>query len=206
MGDYKAFSQTILQGLTEAEILASTRVLQSYEKAIASDTGAEFQGNGSALNSAINRVNALRVKIAQFAETAAGLLHTATIALPAGSWLHGIQVNNQVLWGAAAAVMKVGDTADDDGYFTGIDLKATDLLVGEILDTSISTSWGGKEGAYLVAASGRRGPVATNFGKYYVAGSNITGIITVTTPTPTVGRTQMVVVYSQGETVTPVVA
>lgn len=148
----------------------------------------------------------LLTKQARFAETASGVSHTATIAIPAGAVLHSIRVIAEVLWGAGAAVMKVGDTADDDGYFTGIDLKATDLLVGEILDTSHSTLWGGKEGAYLVAATGRRGPTSSNFGSYYAAGSNITGIITVTTPAVTTGRTVMVVTYSTGEAVTPVVA
>jgi hypothetical protein len=140
-------------------------------------------------------------KLVTFTENATNTIHTGTVTLPAGAYLHGIQVNNSVLWGAAAAVMKVGDTADDDGYFVGVDLKATDLLVGEVLDTTPSTSWGGKEGAYLVAATGRRGPTSSNFGKYYAAGSNITGIITVTTPAVAVGRTQMVVIYSLGEVI-----
>lgn len=145
-------------------------------------------------------------KIVQYTEDATSLTHTGTVTLPAGAWLHNIQVNNQVLWTGGTATMKVGDTADDDGYFTGVNLKATDLLVGEILDTTPSTSWGGKEGAYLVAATGQRGPTATNFGKYYIAGSNITGIITVGTPATTVGRTQMIVTYSVGETIVPVLA
>lgn len=143
-------------------------------------------------------------KMATFTENATNTTHTGTIAIPAGAILHNIQVNNSVLWAAGAAVMKVGDTADDDGYFVGIDLKATDLLVGEVLDTSPSTSWGGKEGAYLVAATGRRGPTSSNFGKYYAAGSNIVGVVTVTTPGSTAGRTQMIVTYSVGEVVAAV--
>jgi hypothetical protein len=145
-------------------------------------------------------------KIVTFTENATNTVHTGTVTLPAGAFLHGIQVNNSVLWTGGTATMKVGDTADDDGYFTGVDLKATDLLVGEVLDTSPSTSWGGKEGAYLVAATGRRGPVTTNFGKYYAAGSNITGIITVGTPATTAGRTQMLVTYSIGEVIPAVVS
>lgn len=135
-------------------------------------------------------------KVVAFVENATNTIHTGTVPLPAGAILHSIDVLSSVLWGAAAAVMKVGDTAVDNGYFTGINLKATDLLVGEILNTDPSTSWGGKEGAYLVAATGQRGPVATNFGKFYAAGSNITGIITVTTPAVTTGRTFMIVKYS----------
>lgn len=154
-------------------------------------------GGPSAMGGAIT-------KIVTFTENATNTIHTGTVTLPAGAFLHGIQVNNSVLWTGGTATMKVGDTADDDGYFTGVDLKATDLLVGEVLDTSPSTSWGGKEGVYLVAATGRRGPTSSNFGKYYAAGSNITGIVTVGTPATTVGRTQMLVTYSMGEVVAAV--
>lgn len=145
------------------------------------------------------------VKRATFAETATGVSHVATIAVPANAIVHSIKVIPRVLWGAAAAVLKVGDTADDDGYFIGVDLKATDALVGEVLDHAHSTLWGGKEGAYLVAASGRRGPTSSNFGMSYVAGSNIIGTVTVTTPGVTVGRTDLVVEYSVPTTVAPVV-
>lgn len=148
----------------------------------------------------------LITKHVRFAETAAGTSHTASIAIPAGAVLHGIRVIAEALWGAGAAVLKVGDTADDDGYFTGVNLKATDLLVGEVLDTTSSTLWGGKEGAYLVAATGRRGPTTDNFGSYYAAGSNIVATVTVTTPAVTTGRTVLVVSYSTGEAVTPTVA
>jgi hypothetical protein len=140
-------------------------------------------------------------KVVTFTENATSTTHTGSVVLPAGAWLHNIQVLSSVLWTGGTATMKVGDTADDDGYFVGIDLKATDLLVGEVLDTSPSTSWGGKEGAYLVAASGRRGPTASNFAKYYAAGSSITGVVTVGTPATTAGRTFMAVTYSVGEVI-----
>lgn len=148
----------------------------------------------------------LVTKHVRFAETATGTSHTASIAIPAGAVLHGIRVIAGALWGAGAAVLKVGDTADDDGYFTGVNLKATDLLVGEVLDTTSSTLWGGKEGAYLVAATGQRGPTANNFGSYYAAGSNIVATVTVTSPSVTTGRTVLVVSYSTGDSVSPTVA
>lgn len=147
----------------------------------------------------------LVTKSVLFSETAAGLSHVGTIPIPAGAVICDIRVIAQALWGAAAAVLKVGDTADDDGYFTGVDLKATDLLVGEVLSALESSLWGGKEGAYLVAATGRRGPTSSNFGQYYVAGSNLIGTVTVTTPTPTTGRTLLQVTYSIGEVIAPVV-
>ena len=143
----------------------------------------------------------IKTKVVTFTENATSTTHTGSVILPPTAWLHNIQVLSSVLWTGGTATMKVGDTADDDGYFVGIDLKATDLLVGEVLDTSPSTSWGGKEGAYLVAATGRRGPAATNFAKYYAAGSTITGVVTVGTPATTAGRTFMAVTYSVGEVI-----
>lgn len=158
-------------------------------------SGQNFVGGGGLITKQVN-----------FTENATNTIHTGTVPLPAGAWLHNIQVLSSVLWTGGTATMKVGDTADDDGYFTGVNLKATDLLVGEVLDTSPSTSWGGKEGAYLVAATGQRGPVTTNFGKYYPAGSNITGIVTVGTPATTAGRSHMLVSYSLGENIAAVVS
>lgn len=144
-------------------------------------------------------------KMVEFAETATGVSHVGTIPLPAGAILLSIQVIPQVLWGAGTAVLKVGDTADDDGYLIGVNLKAADALVGEVFDTNISELWGAKQGAYLVAATGQRGPVASNFGKKYVAGSNILATITVGTPAVTTGRTTVIVRYTVPSTVAPVV-
>jgi hypothetical protein len=143
-------------------------------------------------------------KIVPFVENATNTAHTGTVPLPAGAWLHDIRVTSSVLWTGGTATMKVGDTADDDGYFVGINLKATDLLVGEVLAVNNSNLWGGKEGAYIVAATGRRGPVSNNFAQYYAAGSNILGTIAVGTPATTAGRTFMVVTYSVGEVVAAV--
>lgn len=146
-------------------------------------------------------------KIVAFTQDATSTSHTGTVPIPAGAWVHSIRVASSVLWTpTGAATLKVGDTANDSGYFTGVNLKATDLVVGEVLDTHSSTLWGGKEGAYLNATTGQRGPTTSNFGEYYAAGSNITGIITVGTPANTAGRTFMIVTYSLGETIAAVVA
>lgn len=157
--------------------------------------------NISSLISANMSRGGIITKHVTYTENATNTIHTGTVPIPAGAWLHNIQILNEVLWGAASASMDVGDTADPNGYFDTIDLKATDLLVGEVLDTSPSTSWGGQEGAYLVAATGRRGPTSTNFAKYYKAGSSITGVITVGTPGSTAGRTHMLVSYSIGQVI-----
>ena len=144
-------------------------------------------------------------KVVSFVENATNTVHTGTVTIPAGATLHDIKISNPAYWGAAAAVLKVGDTADDDGYFTGVNLKATDVVPGEVLSVAGSTgNWGGENGAYLVAATGRRGPASTNFGTQYLAASTITGIITVTTPAATTGRTTMTVTYSVGQVIAPV--
>ena len=132
--------------------------------------------------------------------------YVITVPIPAGAWIHDIRVTNQALWTAAtSATLKVGDTADDDGYFIGGNMKATDLPLGEILSVVNSTLWGGLEGAYLVAATGQRGPVATNFSLYYAAGSNILFTIA-KTGAGTAGRTHCSVTYSVGEVLTQTVS
>ncbi len=125
--------------------------------------------------------------------------YTITVAVPAGAFIHDIRVTNQALWTAGtSATLKVGDTADDDGYFINGNMKATDLVLGEVLSVVNSSLWGGLEGAYLVAATGQRGPQATNFGLYYAAGSNITFAV-VKVGSGTAGRTAVSVTYSVGE-------
>lgn len=143
-------------------------------------------------------------KRVRFVEAAAGTSYVGTIPIPAGAVVHSIKVIAEVLWNGTSASLKVGDTADDDGYFASVNLKATDLLVGEVLETTESSLWGGKEGAYLVAATGRRGPTTSNFGMYYSAGSNIIGTITPGAADGTAGRTVLTVVYSVGESITQV--
>jgi len=138
-------------------------------------------------------------KTVTFTENATNTLHTGSVALPAGSTLHNIQIVNTVLWGAVAASLDVGDDDDPDGWFAAVDCKATDLVVGEVLDISNAENWGGAQGVYMVAATGRKGNVAAgNAGVYYGAANTVTATITVTTPGSTAGRTFMTVTYSVG--------
>lgn len=126
---------------------------------------------------------------------------TITIAVPAGAFIHNILVSAQALWTAGtSAALNVGDTADPDGYFAAVNVKATDLLVGEVLSTLDGDLWGGKNGAYLVAATGQRGPVTDNFGNYYAAGSNILFAVA-KVGTGTAGRTAVSVTYSVGQVI-----
>lgn len=85
-------------------------------------------------------------------ETTGAGVYTGSVTVPAGAVIEDIKLWSTVLWTATtSATGKVGDVADDDGWYTGIDLKATDLLVGEQIRFG---STGGKEGAYYVAATG----------------------------------------------------
>jgi hypothetical protein len=89
-----------------------------------------------------------------FTETTGAGTYTGSVTVPAGATTLDIKLWSTVLWTAStSAIAKVGDVADDDGWFTGVNLKATDLLVGEELNF-IQT--GGKEGAYLSLTTGAR--------------------------------------------------
>lgn len=121
-----------------------------------------------------------------FTETSGAGVWTGAIALPAGSTILDIIVNGVALWTSqTSATLKVGDGTDDDGYYTGVDLKATDLLAGESLSFALA---GGKAGAYI--ANSQVSP------RYNAAAVTIAGIITKVGTTGTAGRTRMTVYYS----------
>lgn len=121
-----------------------------------------------------------------FTETAGSGTYTGAVSIPAGATLLDIIVNGVALWdNAGACTMKVGDVADDDGYYTGIDLKATDLLAGESLSFALA---GGKAGAYI--ANSQVSP------RYSASARTVNGIITTASTGGTAGRTRMVVTYA----------
>ena len=121
-----------------------------------------------------------------FEEAGAAGVYTGSVAVPAGSTIHDIIVSGVALWTAGtAATLKVGDVANDAGYYTGVNLKATDLLAGESLSFALA---GGKAGAYI--ANSQVSP------RYAAAARVISGIVTTTGTTATAGRTRMTVVYS----------
>lgn len=116
-----------------------------------------------------------------FTETGAGT-YTGTIVVPAGSYTLDVAVHGIALWDAAtSASMIVGDT-DDDGFFTATNLKATDLLAGEVNNIEHP---GGKAGVYI--ASEQRV-------LYNEAARTINGIVT-SVGAGTAGRTHLVVTY-----------
>lgn len=120
-----------------------------------------------------------------FTETSGAGTYTGTMALPAGSRIIDIGCDGQALWNSAGAcALIVGDDADPDGFFTSTDLKATDLLAGEINNLEHP---GGKAGVYI--ASEQRN-------LYSATARNIVAVVTQASGTGTAGRTRVYVVYA----------
>ena len=121
-----------------------------------------------------------------FTETAGAGTYTGSVPIPAGATIHDIVVNGVALWTAGtSATMKVGDAATDNGYFTGVNLKATDLLAGESISFDQA---GGKAGSYI--ANNQVSP------RYSATARVISGIVVTVGTGGTAGRTRMTVVYS----------
>ncbi len=122
-----------------------------------------------------------------FTETAGAGTYTGSVTIPAGATIQDIVVYGDALWdNAGTAVLKVGiDAVDDDGYFTAVNLKATDLLAGESLSFALA---GGKAGADIANSQVQR--------RYRAAESVVSGIITTSSTGGTAGRTRMTVIYS----------
>ena len=125
-------------------------------------------------------------ELASFTESAA-TAYTYTFEIAAGTLVHDVCFVNTVLWGGTTASLIVGDDDDDNGWFEATDLKATALLVGEVLCAGDDATWGGEQGAYLVAATGRRGRVTAGVdsGWYYGAASEIIMVVAAGTPSTT---------------------
>ncbi len=121
-----------------------------------------------------------------FTETAGSGTYTGSVAVPAGATILDIVVNGVALWdNAGTATMKVGDAGNDAGYYTGINLKATDLLAGESLSFALA---GGKAGAFIVNLQ-----VSP---RYSASARTISGIITTSSTGGSAGRTRMVVIFA----------
>lgn len=120
-----------------------------------------------------------------FTEEGAGV-YTGGVTVPAGATIVDIIVHATALWDASSsATMIVGDS-DDDGFYTGVNLKATDLTAGQSLSFAQS---GGKAGAYNVGTN-------THWTNRYSSSSRtINGIVT-SVGAGTAGRTRMTVVYA----------
>jgi len=114
--------------------------------------------------------------------------YTGAITIPAGATLIDIIVDGTALWDdGTSASLEVGDADDADGYFTAVDLKATDLLADQTINFDKT---GGVEGAYLAGT-------ATHWTNRYSATARvITGTVVTGGQDGTTGRTRMLVVYA----------
>jgi hypothetical protein len=120
-----------------------------------------------------------------FTETAGAGVYTGSVTVPAGATLMDIYINGVALWNnAGACTLKVGDVANDSGFYAAVDLKATDLLAGESLSFALA---GGKAGTYI--ANSQVSP------RYSATNRVVSGIITTASTGGSTGRTRMVVVW-----------
>lgn len=123
-----------------------------------------------------------------YTETTGAGVYTASVTVPANAVIIDIKAWSTVLWNTTtSATLKIGDAADDDGWFTGVNLKATDLLAGEEINF---TQTGGKEGAYLSLTTGLRSAA------YSASARVISGIVTTVGAAGSAGRTFMSVLYT----------
>lgn len=126
-----------------------------------------------------------------FTEGGAAGTYTGSVTVPGNSWLLDIKIYNTVYWDAGTdAVMDVGDADDPNGYYAAISVKATDIVAGTNAEVIDFENHGGKQGAYIVAATGERDRM------YYATERVITGLITTTGAAGSAGRTRMLVIYT----------
>jgi hypothetical protein len=132
--------------------------------------------------------NGICVEERSFTETAGAGTYTGSVTIPAGATIIDVIIHGEAVWTASGAVtMKVGDATDDDGIWTNVNMKATDLTAGQSLSFADT---GGKEGAYKV-------DTATQWTTRYSSSARvISGIITAAGTGGTAGRTRMVVIYA----------
>lgn len=127
----------------------------------------------------------LQAQEVTFVETSGAGTYTGTMVLPAGHRIIDIGCDGQALWNSAGAcALIVGDAADPDGFFTSTDLKATDLLAGEINNLEHP---GGKAGVYIAAEQRNL---------YSATARSIIAVVTQASGTGTAGRTRVYVVYA----------
>jgi hypothetical protein len=94
----------------------------------------------------LGTVRSESIRFLESAGTAAGV-YSASFEIPAGAVLIDVIVHATALWTAGtSATLIVGDAADDDGIFTAVNLKATDLLATESISATMA---GGKHGVDL---------------------------------------------------------
>lgn len=121
--------------------------------------------------------------------------YTGSVSVPAGATILDVQVQAVALWDdGTSASMKVGDAADDDGFFTGVNLKATDLTAGQAISFAAQ---GGKGGVYITEGTGTH-----VLSTYSASARVVSGVVTTGAQNGTAGRTRMIVAYALPNTVT----
>lgn len=120
-----------------------------------------------------------------FTETSGAGTYTGTMSLPAGSRIIDIGCDGIALWNSAGAcALVVGDAGSANGFFTSTDLKAVDLLAGEINNIEHP---GGKAGTYLASEARSL---------YSATARDVIAVVTQASGTGTLGRTRVYVVYA----------
>ena len=117
---------------------------------------------------------------------AAGV-YTVSCVIPAGSYLQDVQVHADTLWDSGtSATLIVGDADDDNGFYAGVNAKATDLVANEVLSFDHG---GGKRGAYITDDNG----VMT---QYSSSARTITAKMT-TVGATTAGKTRFIIIWAK---------
>ena len=120
-------------------------------------------------------------------QTAAGV-YTASVTIPAGSYVNDVQVHGVTLWDSASSCsMIVGDGDDDNGFY-----EATNLLSGGALAAGEVFAFnhdGGEKGAYVTDDDGA-------LGGYSASARTITAKIT-SGGAGTTGETRFLVIWSK---------
>lgn len=146
-----------------------------------SATAAELNRNAAAAT-----LSPVFSAIVPFVQTSAAGVYTGSITVPAGALITDIKFWSTVLWNAGTSTtLKIGDVATDNGWFTGANLNATDVLVGEELNFN---QVGGVSGTYLSTSTGARSAA-------YSASARVVSAIVTTVGTGTAGRSFFAVLY-----------
>jgi len=141
----------------------------------------------------------MRAESVKFVERVAAGVFSASFEVPVGAILTDVIVHATALWAAAtSATLIVGDATDDDGIFTAVNLKATDILAGESLSFE---SNGGKQGADVDAT----GVAATHIRRRGLAAARTLSckVTTVGGAAAPTGITDVVFVYAYPNAITP---
>lgn len=135
-----------------------------------------------------------------FTETTGAGTYTALFVVPAGATMVELIVTGVTLWAAAtSATLKAGFDGSFDTYFTGVDLKATDLLAGEQISLAGGTgAAGGKAGTDVAASQWNR--------RYSATARTYKVIVTTVGASGAAGVTRVTAIFSAPATVDVVAA